>query len=326
MDEKTSATAFDAGTDLVASLLAEADELAASVHSPATRRAYASDWADFEEFCAMVGHQALPATHSTVAAYLALLRGERGLGRSTIHRRAAAIGYHHSESGHDSPTDHRLVRRVLKGIRRTDSKRPVTAKALSTEQITAMVSGLDGDSLRDVRDRALILVGFAAGLRRSELCAIDLADVAEHRSGLVITITRGKTDQEATGRAVAVPFGSNPVTCPVRAIQAWITRAALADGPLFRRVRRGDIVGEEPLSAQSVNLAVKQRAQAAGLPDADRISAHSLRAGFASTAAANGATERAIANQTGHRSSAVLRGYIQRSTVFEDNAVNSLGL
>ncbi len=326
----TKASADPAGVDLDAAqaviedLLAEADRLAKATHSAATRHAYARDWADFTTFCELLDLDSLPALPETVCAYLAMLRSERQLGRSTIHRRAAAVAYHHAGSGSD-PTQDRRVRQVLKGIRRTDRRPKVKAKALSTDQVAAMVRACD-DSNRGLRDRAVLLVGFACGLRRSEICAIEAADIAEHDQGLTVDIRYSKTDQEGIGRTVAVPFGSHSDTCPVKALREWIAAAEISGGAVFRRIRRGDHVTYDAMTPQSVNLIVKDRARDAGLADWASFSAHSLRSGFATTAARAGASERAIAVQTGHRSPTVLRGYIERASAFDDNAVEALGL
>jgi integrase len=322
--ESAPAADLVAARSVVTELLAEADRLAKATHSDATRYAYARDWADFVSFCELLDLASLPAAPETVCAYVAMLRSERQLGRSTIHRRAAAIGYHHASTGSD-PTQDRRVRQVLKGVRRTDRRPKVKAKALSTEQVAAMVRACD-DSNRGLRDRAVLLVGFACGLRRSEVCAVELGDIAKHHRGLTIDVRYSKTDQEGVGRTVAVPFGRRADTCPVRALREWVAVAEIADGAVFRRIRRGDCITDEALTPQSVSLIVKARAAEAGLPDSRSFSAHSLRSGFATTAARAGASERAIAAQTGHRSPAVLRGYIERAGAFDDNAVDALGL
>jgi len=168
----------------------------------------------------------------------------------------------------------------------------------------------------------LLLVGFVGAVRRSELVALDVEDVAEHTAALVVTVRRSKVDQEDVGFAgfaKAMPFGSTPETCPVRALRAWLEAARITSGPLFRSVDRHGNVAPARTSGLTVARAVKRAALAAGL-DAERFAAHLLRAGFVSTAALRGCSERSIANQTGHRSMVVLRGYIRRATVFEENA------
>jgi integrase len=183
-----------------------------------------------------------------------------------------------------------------------------------------------GESTIEIRDRAILLLGFAGAFRRSELVSLDLSDLQEHADGILVTLRRSKTDQAGEGDTKAIPFGSDAETCPVRAVRAWITTAAITDGPLLRPVDRHGNVGASRLSGKAVALAVKRAADRAGL-DPTSYAGHSLRAGFVTTAAANGATERAISRQTGHApGSAVLRAYVRHASAFTDNAASTLGL
>jgi len=181
-----------------------------------------------------------------------------------------------------------------------------------------------GDGLSGRRDRGLLLLGFAGGLRRSELVALDVADVNFTAEGLIVNIRRGKTDQDAVGRPIGIPYGSNPATCPVRSLRAFLDAASIAEGALFRSVSRHGRLGGR-LTSQSVALIVKKAARRAGL-DPKGMAGHSLRSGFATSAAAGGATEHAIMTQTGHRSLTVLRRYIRRGTLWADNPATRLGL
>ncbi len=180
------------------------------------------------------------------------------------------------------------------------------------------------DTMIGTRDRALLLVGFAGAFRRSELVAIDIADLQSREEGIVVTVRRSKTDQEAAGRHVALPLGRAHHSCPVRAIDVWRRAVGISEGPLFWSIDRHGRVGGR-LTPAAVNLIVKSAARGANL-DAEMLSGHSLRAGFATTAAAAGASERAIAAQTGHRSMNVLRRYVRHGSVFTDNAATQLGL
>lgn len=180
------------------------------------------------------------------------------------------------------------------------------------------------DNISGLRDRALLLTGFAGALRRSELVGIDVEHLQHRPEGLLLTVQRSKTDQEGAGRYIALPHGRDRHTCPVRATEAWIEAANLEAGALFRTVDRHGNVGKR-LQSGAVSLIVKSCAERAHL-DPVPLSGHSLRAGFATTAAANGATERAIANQTGHRSMDMVRRYVRHGSVFTDNAVGTLGL
>jgi integrase len=162
-------------------------------------------------------------------------------------------------------------------------------------------------------------------MRRSELVALDVADVTETNDGLIVTVTRSKTDQEGEGRQIGIPYGSNPTTCPVRTFDSWLDVSRIDDGPLFRPINRHGKLGDERLSDRAVAMIVKRAAEAAGL-DPNVVAGHSLRSGMATSAARAGATEAQIMNQTCHKSLTVLRRYIRRGTLFSDNASAKLGL
>jgi integrase len=179
-------------------------------------------------------------------------------------------------------------------------------------------------SLRGLRDRALLLVGFAGGFRRSELAALDLTDITDGEEGLTVLIKRSKTDQEAAGRVIGICYGSAPDTCPVRACRAWVKASGIVEGPVFRHFHNQKM-GDRAISPQTVALVVKRTAERAGL-DSDEFAGHRLRSGLATTAAKNGASERAIMKQTGHRSVQMVRRYIREAELFQDNASARLGL
>jgi integrase len=189
-----------------------------------------------------------------------------------------------------------------------------------------MVAVCDPDTMIGVRNRALLLVGFAGGFRRSELVAVDVHHLEAVEAGIRLYVPSSKTDQAGRGDTKALPYGSDPSTCPVTAVRTWLERSGIVEGPVFRRVRRGGAVGPERLSDRSVARLVDALAAEAGLPPG-RWSGHSLRSGFVTVAAARGASERSIARQTGHApGSAVLRTYVRHSSVFTDNAATHLGL
>jgi site-specific recombinase XerD len=179
-------------------------------------------------------------------------------------------------------------------------------------------------SLRGLRDRALLLVGFAGGFRRSELAALDLMDVTDVEEGLKVLIKRSKTDQEAAGRVIGICFGSTPNTCPVRAYRAWVKASGIAEGPIFRQFHNQKM-GDRAISPQTVALVVKRAAERVGL-DSGELAGHSLRSGLATTAARNGVSEAAIMKQTGHRSVQMVRRYIREAELFQDNVSARLGL
>ena len=186
--------------------------------------------------------------------------------------------------------------------------------------VTALPDGILG-----TRDRALLLVGFSSACRRSELVGLDHQDVQPTSDGLVLTLRRSKTDQEGAGRSIGVPYGSDPNTCPVRSLAAWLDASGITAGPIFRPINRHGHVGSSRLSDRSVALIVKKYAAAAGLGP-QHYSGHSLRAGLATSAAAAGASERAIMAQTGHRSAAMVRRYIRDGSLFRENAAAVVGL
>jgi site-specific recombinase XerD len=287
-----------------------------------TRRAYRSDWADFVAWCAKYRRQPLPAHPDTVAYYLAD-RSER-LKVSTLQRRLATIAEAHRAAGHESPNRHARVRLVWQGIRREKGIAQDHKKPALTKHIRMMVAHLP-DTLLGARDRALLLLGFAGAMRRSELVGLDISDIAQADEGLVVTIRKSKTDQVRQGRKVGIPFGSSPETCPVRAIHAWLEASRIEDGSLFRPVNRHGQVRNARLSDWAVAEVVKRSLKAAG-KSARGYSGHSLRAGLVTQAAMGGASERSIQDQSGHRSLIVMRRYIRDGSLFRENAAAKVGL
>jgi site-specific recombinase XerD len=305
-----------------AELGARANEYLHQAKAANTRRAYRADWADFVAWCAKYRRQPLPALPDTVAYYLADC-SER-LKVSTLQRRLATIAEAHRAAGHESPNRHARVRLVWQGIRREKGIAQDHKKPALTKHIRLMVAHLP-DTLLGLRDRALLLLGFAGAMRRSELVGLDVSDVAQADEGLVVTIRKSKTDQARQGRKVGIPFGSSPETCPVRAVQGWLGASGVEDGPLFRPVNRHGQVLKNRLSAWAVAEVVKRSLKAAG-KSARGYSGHSLRAGLVTQAAIAGASERSIQEQSGHRSLLVLRRYIRDGSLFRENAATKVGL
>lgn len=287
-----------------------------------TRRAYRSDWGHFEAWCAAHGELPLPAAENTLVLYFTDLAASHKT--STLARRVSAISQAHLAAGFESPTRTAVLRNLLAGIRRSKGTAPAVKTPVLTEDLRLMVQAIP-ESLLGCRDRALLLLGFAGGFRRSELVALDCEDLEPSREGVIVTIRRSKTDQEGQGRRIGIPLGSLP-TCPVRSLEKWMEAAGIASGPLFRPVNRHGRVGSARLSDKAVALVVKRWAEAAGL-DKEHYAGHSLRAGLATSAARNGASERAIMRQTGHKSEAMVRKYIREGEVFgADNAASKTGL
>jgi site-specific recombinase XerD len=257
---------------LPAADIEKAADLARQEKAKATQRAYGIDFEIFRTWCASRGVSALPATAESVAAFLAC-EVERGIRSSTIGRRVAAIRYAHKLAGHAVPTDDERVKATVRGIRRTVGTAARKKAPATAERVIAMAVGT-GTGLKGLRDRALLLLGFAGAFRRSELVALDCEDIEECETGLRITIRRGKTDQEGHGATIGIVPGS--VACPMTAVRAWRDAAGIATGPLFRSIRKGSKVGAR-LTDQSVADIVKKHAARVGL-DPALFAGHSLRA------------------------------------------------
>jgi integrase len=282
--------------------------------APATRRAYR---ADLDHFRAWGGE--IPSTDAQLAAYLA--EHATTLKVATLVRRMAAISVAHEAQGLPNPVGSPLIRATMRGIRREHGSAQCQAKPLLRDDLFAVLGAM-GDGIKDIRDRAILLIGFAGGFRRSELAAITCEDVERVRQGLVITLPRSKTDQDGIGRKIGIPYGRSR-WCPVAALERWLEAAGIEDGPLFRRVDRHGRVSAERLSAEAVCIVVRERVAAAGY-DPTEYSGHSLRAGFATSAAQAGVSSWRIRQQTGHASDAMLARYIRDGELFIDNAAGVL--
>lgn len=286
-----------------------------------TKRAYRAAWADFTAWCDSQSLASLPAEPRTVGLYLT--HRAESLKTSTLQLRLSAISQAHRLAGHTLNTRHPYIKEVWAGIRREKGTAKQGKAPIMIQDLRAMLAGLP-DNLLGLRDRALLLVGFAGAFRRSELVALNLEDLEWTAEGLVIHLRRSKTDQEGQGSIKGIPFGFRPETCPVRALDAWLEAAAIEEGPIFRSMtRHGEIKGR--LSGRGLAKMIKRSAEGAGL-DPGRFSGHSLRAGFATQAAANGAQEWAIMHQTGHKRRDTLDRYIRQGNLFRQNAAAQVGL
>jgi integrase len=301
-------------------LVESARGFAAEAKSQRTRRAYRGEVQTFASWCAAAGLDPLPATGRTVALYLAHMAA-KGRKPAGMELALAAIAQAHKAAGFESPRKTAEVQEVRRGIRRSLGVAQAQKAPVLVSDLKAMLKALPG-GLQGLRDRSLLLVGFSGAFRRSEVVALDVADLAFTEDGLEVALRRSKTDQEGEGRKVGIPFGSVPSTCPVRSLKAWLDASSISEGPVFREVTRHGRVRSR-LTAQSVALAVKRAAQAAGL-DPARFSGHSLRAGLATSAAKAGKSERAIMAQTGHKSEKMVRRYIRDASLFSENAAAGL--
>ena len=297
---------------------------ARQARSENTQRAYQADWRDFELSLKKLGRISLPAAPDDVARYIRYLVERRRLKLATVSRRLAAIAERHKASGCASPVDEWVVRSTLRRLR-CEHGAPAQGKApLLTDGLRKMLAAIP-DTLSGDRDRAILLLGFAGAMRRRELISLDVQDLALAPEGLVLSINRSKTDQTGRGRKIGIPYGKHEATCPVRAVLRWLERSRLADGPLFRGITKHGAVRTTRLTDQIVSDIVKQYAKAIGKP-VSQLSAHSLRAGFITSAAIAGVPERAIQDQSGHHSVTILRRYIRDACIFRFNAASKVGL
>lgn len=304
-------------------LAEDAFRYATASKSPRTVAIYRDAWGHFTKWCEVRALTPLPAAPETVALFVTDMASWAKV--ATIGIRISAISQAHKTAGYDSPTQTPLVRTTMAGIRRTLGVAQVGKSPVLMDHLRAMVTDLDDRRLVDVRDRALLLVGFAGALRRSELVSLDVADIADGPDGLTVALRRSKTDQEGEGRKVGIPYGSNPQTCPMRAYRAWLEASGISEGPIFRPVSRYGRLHARRLSGKAVALVVKRRLAAAGV-DPAAYAGHSLRSGLATAAARAGASERSIMAQTGHKSLPMVRRYIRDGSLFLENAAAVVGL
>ncbi len=289
------------------------DYVRASV-SENTRRAYRSDLRHFIDWGGTI-----PATDVMVANYLAAHAGS--LSVATLSRRVAAISKAHTSKGLKTPTQSALTQSTLKGIKRTHGRPQRVSAPLLVEDLLRIMNVL-GEEPKDIRDRAILLVGFAGGFRRSELVQLDVEDIRHVRQGVVITIRRSKTDQAGMGREIGIPFARGRF-CPVKALEEWLQFSGTEDGAIFSSVNRYGRVGVGRLTGEAVAGVVKGRVEEIGL-DPTNYSGHSLRAGLATSAAMAGLSTLAIRQQTGHRSDAALARYIRSGELFTNNVAGYL--
>jgi site-specific recombinase XerD len=294
--------------------LTHAAELAREEKAASTRRAYRSDFRIFQTWCQDRGVSSLPAAAETVAAFLAhdVKTGSRP---STLGRRVSAIRYAHKLAGRAVPTDGERVKATMRGIRRTVGTAPRKKTPATAERIVSMAIS-SGTDMKGLRDRAVLLMGFAGAFRRSELVALNVEDLEESEQGFKVIIRHSKTDQERAGQTIAIIRGS--VACPVAALKAWLAAAGITAGPIFRSVKKGGAVAG-PLPAQSVADIVKTYAERVGL-DPALFAGHSMRSGFLTSAAKRGASIFKMMDQSRHRSVETLRGYVRDAEIFKEHA------
>lgn len=314
--------------DLLAEIEGARDTLAAA-KAGSTQKAYASDWERFCAFCDVRNVEALPA-HPDIVALFAHVEAEAGIAPVTIGRRIAAINHHHKEAGHISPSavdSAGVIAQMVAGVRRRYARKKEQKAPAAAEVLKAMLATIEGDGIRAMRDRAILAVGMAGAFRRSEIAAMQLADLAFVAKGVRIAIPKSKRDQESLGQIVAIPEGR--FIRPVALLSAWIECAGLLgedpvsgtkrQGHVFRRLTRSDGVTADPITDKTVARLVKACAAAANL-DPKLYSGHSLRAGFLTEAAAKRANMFKMKDHSRHKSLDTVADYVRDASMFEDHA------
>lgn len=287
-----------------------------------TLKAYTSDWDHFCNWCKSYNLSNLPASPETVAYYITDISSDYKT--STLERRLATISKVHKLVDEESPISDPKVTELMKALRRTKGTKKRKVKPLLSPHVKKICDNLTS-KLIDHRDRALLLIGFSGGFRRSELVSLKRSDIEKTQEGLIITLEKSKTDQEGSGRQIGITYGSNLQTCPVRSYLRWLDESGIEEGYIFRSITRHGRMKDSKLTAQSVALIVKKRVEEIGL-DPSKFSGHSLRAGFVTEAFQNGASSIAVKNTTGHSTDRVLQEYYRPATLFENNASALLNL
>ena len=282
--------------------------------SPNTLRAYQSDYRDFALFCSKNGFQAMPTQPKILALYLTHLSSFSKY--STLKRRLASIAILHKTKGYYIDTKHPIIIENLMGIKRRNGTNQKGKKPILINDLKKIINVIYQSNEKDnkkIRDKALILIGFSGGFRRSELVNIKCEDLDFVSEGVKIFIKKSKTDQSGEGMIKAIPYFKNEKFCPVVALRHWIELIEIKNGKIFN------------ISDKNVALIIKKYANLAGLDD-EKYAGHSLRSGFATSAAESGAEERSIMTMTGHKSTEMVRRYIKEANLFKNNALNKIEL
>jgi site-specific recombinase XerD len=299
-----------------ANLVKSAKQYAEQSLSASTRKFYGIDLKLFIHWCESKGLTAMPATPETVALFLTA-EATRGIKPATLIRRLAAIRMAHEGLGHPTPTQHKGVKSVLKGIKREKGIAPKKKAPATVKRIASMIAYCKTDTLAGLRDKALLLLGFAGAFRRSELVALTLDDIEHTHEGIKVIIRKSKTDQEGQGQIIAIPNGTRFRV--VDTLMAWLQVADITEGYLFRPIKKGSKVQPMALTNRSVANIVKHYASQAGLM-ADDFSGHSLRSGFITSGAAAGADIFKLMEVSRHKKPETVMGYVRESKLFENHA------
>ena len=290
-----------------------------------TVRAYKSDFNDFGLFCARNGFKSLPSEPKIVSLYLTHL-STRNIKMSTLKRRLVSIGVLHKLKGHYLDTKHPSIIENIMGIKRRKGSIQKSKKPLLINNLKKIINVIDKEKnheIKKIRDRSIILIGFSGGFRRNEIVSLDYDDLEFVQEGLKISLKRSKTDQFGEGSVKGLPYFENSKYCPVISIKKWIEISKISSGAIFRRFIKGSKLSHNRLTDQSVALLIKHYLKLAGI-ESKNYSGHSLRSGFATSAAESGAEERSIMAMTGHKSTEMVRRYIKEANLFKNNALNKI--
>ena len=290
-----------------------------------TVRAYKSDFKDFGLFCAQNGFKNLPSDPKIVSLYLTSL-ATKNVKLSTIKRRLVSIGVIHKIKGLYLDTKHPVIVENLMGIKRRKGTIQKGKKPILINELRKILKVIDEQKIEDIkklRDKSIILIGFSGGFRRNEIVSLDYEDLDFVHEGLKIIVKRSKTDQFGEGAIKALPYFEESLYCPVTILKRWINVSKITKGPLFRRFTKGSKLTKNRLTDQTVALIIKDYLNKVGI-DSSNYSGHSLRSGFATTAAEYGAEERTIMAMTGHKSAEMVRRYIKEANLFKNNALNKI--
>ena len=290
-----------------------------------TIRAYKSDFNDFRFFCAKNGFKSFPSEPKIVSLYLTFL-STKEIKMSTLKRRLVSIGVIHKLKGHYLDTKHPTIIENIMGIKRRKGSIQVAKKPLLISSLKKIINAIDEknkEEIKKFRDRSIILIGFSGGFRRNEIVSLDYDDLDFVPEGLKIKLKKSKTDQYGKGFTKALPYFDNSQYCPVVSLKKWIEISEITSGALFRRFSKGSKLSNNRLTDQTVALLIKEYLQLAGI-DSKNYSGHSLRSGFATSAAELGVEERSIMAMTGHKSTEMVRRYIKEANLFKNNALNKI--
>ncbi|MDC1043771.1 site-specific integrase [Candidatus Pelagibacter ubique] len=292
-----------------------------------TIRAYKSDFNDFEIFCAQNGFKSLPSDPKIVSLYLTHL-STKDAKISTLKRRLVSIGVIHKLKGHYLDTKHPAIIENILGIKRRKGSIQKAKKPILISSLKLIIDSIDQQNNQEIkkfRDRSIILIGFSGGFRRNEIVSLDYDDLDFVPEGLKINIKRSKTDQFGEGFTKALPYFDSSQYCPVVSLKNWLDISKITSGPVFRRFVKGSKLSENRLTDQTVAILIKEYLNLAGI-DNKNYSGHSLRSGFATSAAESGVEERNIMAMTGHKSTEMVRRYIKEANLFKNNALNKIKL